>query len=495
MTIGLTEHEPVNPARSRSLADLNGHIPVHVVWEITLICNLKCNHCGSRAGTRRANELSTDEAFSVIDQLALLGTREITLIGGEAFLRPDWIQLVERIAGHGIRVGMQTGGHNLNYQRLEAAQQAGLFGIGVSLDGMRELHDRVRGVAGSWDNGIRAIETARSMGLGVSCNTQIGAETLAELEPLFNHIIEAGATHWQLQITVAMGNAVENDHLLLQPYRVLELMPLLNHLYHEGQQRGLLITIGNNLGYYGPYEHVLRSFGEESMHWSGCAAGKNVIGLEADGTIKGCPSLATETYAGGNVRDTSVAELWNTSDALHFARMRSIDSLWGYCRSCYYADACRGGCTWTSDSLFGKPGNNPYCHYRALELEKRGIHEKIRKVAGAPNQPFAIGRFELYEEAIPGRELIPAPSVAKPRIVLRTSDEPLPQLALCRACDQYIWPDEMECPHCHADIAESAQHYIDQKNRRRMLIAELDWVLHQIAAIVSTNNSPNSATT
>ena len=70
--------------------------------------SLKCQHCGSRAGKRRPNELNTEEAFSVIDQLAALGTREITLIGGEAYLRRDWLQLVERIAGHGIRCGMQT---------------------------------------------------------------------------------------------------------------------------------------------------------------------------------------------------------------------------------------------------------------------------------------------------------------------------------------------------------------------------------------------------
>ncbi|WP_162043268.1 GDL motif peptide-associated radical SAM/SPASM maturase [Undibacterium sp. YM2] len=474
------------PARARTLSDLNGHTPVHVVWEITLACNLKCSHCGSRAGKRRVGELSTEEAFSVIDQLAALGTREITLIGGEAFLRKDWLQMVERIAGHGIRVGMQTGARNLNTARLEAGKQAGLFGIGVSIDGMKDYHDRLRGVVGSWNDALRAMETAKSLGLGVSCNTQIGAETIDQLEPLFNRIIEAGATHWQLQITVAMGNAVENDHLLLQPHRVLELMPLLNRLYHEGQQRGLLLTFGNNLGYFGPFEHHWRGLGDETLHWTGCAAGQNVIGLEADGTIKGCPSLATETYGGGNVRDTAVAELWNTSEALHFGRMRNIDSLWGHCRTCYYADVCRGGCTWTSDSLFGKPGNNPYCHYRALKLEKRGIHEKIRKVAPAPDKPFAIGRFELYEEAIPGRQILPEEPAPAPRVAERTSSNPLPELGLCRNCHEYIWQDETECPHCHADVAAAAQKYAIEEARRQAVMTELKSVLDRLHVLTST---------
>ncbi|MBW8852670.1 MAG: GDL motif peptide-associated radical SAM/SPASM maturase [Xanthomonadales bacterium] len=468
------------PVRARNLDDLNRHVPVHVVWEITLSCNLKCQHCGSRAGKRRPNELNTEEALSVIDQLAALGTREITLIGGEAYLRRDWLQLVERIAHHGIRCGMQTGARALTRKRLEDGKRAGLFGIGVSLDGMEDLHDRVRGVKGAWQEGIRAIETAKELGLGASCNTQIGAETIDQLEPLFNRLIAVGASHWQLQITVAMGNAVENDHLLLQPYRILELMPLLARLYTEGVSRNFLLTFGNNLGYFGPYEHLWRGFGDERLHWSGCAAGQNVIGLEADGTIKGCPSLATEGYGGGNVRDDTVADLWNHSPELHFGRLRDIESLWGFCRTCYYADVCRGGCTWTSDSLFGKPGNNPYCHYRALELEKRGIHETIRKVAPAPDKPFAIGRFELVETPIPGREVVATPQACEPFVPVRTAEAPLPKLALCRSCSQYVWPHEVTCPHCQANIAAAEARHAEEAARQQQILQELRSVLDRL---------------
>lgn len=474
------------PARARNLIDLNRHVPVHVVWEITLSCNLKCQHCGSRAGKRRPDELNTAEALSVIDQLAALGTREITLIGGEAYLRRDWLQLVERIAHHGIRCGMQTGARALTRKRLEDGKRAGLFGIGVSLDGMEDLHDRVRGVKGAWQEGIRAIETAKELGLGASCNTQIGAETIEQLEPLFHKLIQVGASHWQLQITVAMGNAVENDHLLLQPYRILELMPLLARLYTEGLSRDFLLTFGNNLGYFGPYEHLWRGFGDERLHWSGCAAGQNVIGLEADGTIKGCPSLATEGYGGGNVRDATVADLWDHSPELHFGRLRDIESLWGFCRTCYYADVCRGGCTWTSDSLFGKPGNNPYCHYRALELEKRGIHETIRKVAPAPDKPFAIGRFELVETPIPGRDIIATPPVLEPFVPVRTEDAPLPKLALCRSCSQYIWPHEVTCPHCQANIAAAEARYVEEAARQRQILVELRSVLDRLKQLTTS---------
>src|SRR5262249_52341561 len=159
----------------------------------------------------------------------------------------------------------------------------------------------------------------------------------------------------------------------------------------------------NNIGYFGPHEHLLRGLGNEAVHWTGCAAGQNVLGIEADGTIKGCPSLRTGGYAGGNVRDLALADIWNGAEEIDFGRLPWVDDLWGFCRTCYYADVCRGGCTWTADSLFGRPGNNPYCHHRVIELEKQGLRERIVKTREAPDRPFAIGEFDLVLEPLPGR--------------------------------------------------------------------------------------------
>jgi MoaA/NifB/PqqE/SkfB family radical SAM enzyme len=199
------------------MEDHHNLVPVHVVWEITLACNLKCQHCGSRAGRPRADELTTAEALDLVDQLAALGTREMTLIGGEAYLRRDWIDIVRRCRDHGMRTAIQTGARNLTDARLDQAVAAGLQGLGVSIDGLPELHDRVRGVPGSYDQAISALRRAKARGLDVSVNTQIGPETPAHLPELMDRIIAAGATHWQIQLTVAMGNAVDNPDLLLQP--------------------------------------------------------------------------------------------------------------------------------------------------------------------------------------------------------------------------------------------------------------------------------------
>ncbi|MDD1151763.1 GDL motif peptide-associated radical SAM/SPASM maturase [Pseudomonas sp. TNT2022 ID357] len=474
------------PARYLSETDLKRYVPVHVVWEITLACDLKCLHCGSRAGHRRPGELTTQECLSVIDSIAALGTREVTLIGGEAYLRKDWTRLIQAIHDHGMYVAIQTGGRNLTPAKMQAAVDAGLNGVGVSLDGLAPLHDAVRNVPGSFDKALDTLRRAKQAGLKVSVNTQIGAATLPDLPALMELIIDAGASHWQIQLTVAMGNAVDHPELLLQPYQLLEVMPLLARLYREGEERGLLMNVGNNIGYYGPYEHMWRGFGDDRVHWSGCAAGQTVLALEADGTVKGCPSLATVGFSGGNVRSMSLHDIWHYSEGMHFGRLRSVDDLWGYCRTCYYNDVCRGGCTWTSHSLLGKPGNNPYCHYRTLDLQKKGLRERIVKLEDAGPASFSVGRFDLITERIDTGEAVSSVSDSGQVIKLAWANQGHaspeegripPRLALCRSCLEYIHAHESTCPHCHADVAAAEARHQQDRLRQQALINTLHQLL------------------
>ncbi|HEX5759372.1 MAG TPA: GDL motif peptide-associated radical SAM/SPASM maturase [Thermoanaerobaculia bacterium] len=479
------EPSPPTPARYNSEEDLLGRVPVHVVWEITLACNLKCQHCGSRAGRPRPRELTTAECLDVVRRLAAMGTREITLIGGEAYLRPDWTEIIRAIRHHGIDCAVQTGARNLTDERLAAAVAAGLQGLGVSLDGPPALHDRIRGVPGSYDLAVDALARARAAGLRTSVNTTLGAPTIEHLPELMRRIVAAGATHWQLQLMVAMGNAVDHDELLLQPYQLLDLMPLLARLYHEAVDSGLLMTVGNNIGYFGPHEHLWRSHVGEGVHWSGCTAGQTVMGLESDGTVKGCPSLSTSGYAGGNVREMPLEALWAAGERLRFNDARGVDDLWGFCATCYYADVCRGGCTWTADSLFGRPGNNPYCHYRALELEKRGLRERVVKRRNAPPGAFTTGEFALLTEPIPGRETAPGAAIPPPPRRPRPSRSPgelPPRLDLCRACDCFVRPEETSCPHCAADLATAAAAWAEDSRRRAALVAEVEALMAATAA-------------
>ena len=344
------------PLRLPDRSEVDGCVPTAAVWEITLACNLHCKLCGSRAGRPRRDELSTGEAFDLVDQLAAIGVRDVGLIGGEVHLRKDWIEIVAAIVRAGMTCSIQTGGRSFSAAVAAKAAAAGLSGAGVSIDGLRENHDFIRGVKGSFDQAVAALGHLRENGLPTSVSTQLWSKSIGDLRGLLDVIAAAGASSWQIQLSVAMGNASDNNVHLLQPYQMVDVFPLLDALYDAAAARGVRLILANNVGYFGPYEAKLRSVEPFATHWAGCGAGRNGLGIEADGKIKGCPSLATSDFTGANIRDMRLDEIWNGTAQLAYARTRTRDDLWGFCRSCYYADVCLGGCTWTAHSLFGPPG-------------------------------------------------------------------------------------------------------------------------------------------
>jgi radical SAM protein with 4Fe4S-binding SPASM domain len=373
--------------------------PILALWEITLACDLACRHCGSRAGKARSDELSPEECLDLVDRLADLGVDEVVLIGGEAYLRDDWCDIVARIASHDMSPIITTGGRGFTKERAVRAKAAGLDSVSVSIDGLGDTHDRQRGVRGSFDSALAALENATEAGIPVSANTQINRWSMPELPALLELLIERGIHSWQIQITVPMGRAADEPELILQPYDLLELFPMLDALADRCHEADVVLWTGNNIGYFGPVESKLRGSLPRG-HRIHCGAGIWGLGIEADGTIKGCPSLATSNWAGGNVRDASLEDIWLRGLPMRFNRGRKVDSLWGYCADCYYADPCLGGCTWTAESILGKPGNNPMCHHRALEFQKQGKRERLVQIERAPGVPFDQGRFEIIVEAL-----------------------------------------------------------------------------------------------
>ncbi|MEH1838995.1 MAG: nif11-class peptide radical SAM maturase 3 [Nostoc sp.] len=376
----------------------------YAVWEITLKCNLACQHCGSRAGHTRANELSTAEALDLVKQMAEVGITEVTIIGGEAFLRPDWLEIAQAITSSGMLCGMTTGGYGITLDTARRMKEAGIRVVSVSVDGLEATHDRLRGRQGSWQWAFKTMSNLKQAGIRFGCNTQINRLSAPEFPRIYEHLRDAGIFAWQIQLTVPMGNAADNSEILLQPYELLDVYPMIARVAQRAKQEGVQVQPGNNIGYYGPYERMLRGGGDAWTFWQGCSAGLSAIGIEADGAIKGCPSLPTTAYTGGNIRDYSLRTIIEETEELRFNlgadTPKGTSHLWGFCKTCEFAQLCRGGCSWTAHVFFDKRGNNPYCHHRALTQEKGGIRERVFLQRQADGNPFDNGEFGLVEEPI-----------------------------------------------------------------------------------------------
>ena len=197
-----------------------------------------------------------------------------------------------------------------------------------------------------------------------------------------------------------MGRAADRPEWIVDPWQVVAIIDRLAALQlRVAAPGGIDIVCGNNLGYYGPHEVVMRSRpGGPAMHWGGCGAGINLIGIESDGTIKGCPSLPTEPYRAGNILELTIEDIWLRSEEMSFARDRDGSELWGHCRDCYYASECQGGCSWMAHAALGRRGNNPFCYHRVNELRQRGLRERLVLTGAAPQEPYDTARFALIEE-------------------------------------------------------------------------------------------------
>ena len=348
-----------------------GYYPRNVVWELTLACNLRCQHCGSRAGEAREDELTLEEATALADQLAALGTERVTLSGGEPTLSPYWHLIGKRLTDQGVRVNIISNGKTWDAEHTRLAKEAGLESAAFSLDGLEQTHDRIRR-KGSYDEVLRALDACAEDGLPTAVVTHINRLNLHTLPQMRDLLGGCGVSSWQLQLGNPAGNMSDNSDLVIVPKDLLEIVPIVARLRSE--DRKPRVFAADNVGYYGEFEKAIRDRGARVFFWVGCRAGCQVLGIESNGNIKGClslPSAANNVYdfIEGNIRERSLPEIWCDDNAFAYNRRFTVDQLTGFCRTCRYNDICRGGCSWTAHSHTGSRFENPYCYYRVAVEE------------------------------------------------------------------------------------------------------------------------------
>ena len=343
-----------------------GFVPRRCTWEITLACNLRCGHCGSRAGRARDDELSTAEARQVIADLASLGCEHVTLAGGEPTLRADWPELISALRDHGVAASLISNGLTWEPALTARALAAGVHRIGFSLDGLERTHSCVRG-GESYRRALRAVDLCVEAGVSVVAVTHVTRRSLPELEELHQLLGAHGVDTWQVQLGVPTGNLSEDREVVLGPADILELVPRLAALCVAGRRPEL--AVADNIGYYGEHEETLRNPGGRVPFWIGCRAGLEVLGLESHGDVKGCLSLPSllngrRDFVEGNVRQRSLCEIWRDPAAFAYNRKFQITDLRDGCAGCEWGEICRGGCTWTSVAHCGHAHAFPHCHHR-----------------------------------------------------------------------------------------------------------------------------------
>ena len=325
------------------------------VWEITLACCFSCKYCGSSGGKARANELTTDECLDVARQLADLGCRRISLIGGEVFMRQDWYTIVKTLTDLGIRVCIITNGFLFTDKIIQQLKTANIESVAVSLDGPEAVHDKYR-QAGSYRRAKQAVDTLSASGIPVTMITTLNRENAEHLEEFYEQIRHWPLRAWQIQACSPMGNAAKN-----QLDYAFDFRRVLDFVGSHMRTAPFPMGVADNIGYFTGLEGSLRGNLSGKAVFPGCSAGLTAIGIDSIGNVRGCESMYDDCFIEGNLRQKSLREIWENPDGFAYNRKFRPDMLTGKCDQCPNGPYCAGGCRSYNHFVHGKLYESPFC--------------------------------------------------------------------------------------------------------------------------------------
>jgi len=325
------------------------------LWEITSKCNLKCTHCINNSGMHSdESDLTTQEGLSLIEQLHELGCKNVVLSGGEPFLRKDWSIFAQKIQSLGMGLHFMTNGTVINDDDFDILMNLQNIGISFSLDGaVAETHDAFRGQKGAFDRLLIALDKAVKYKINTSVSSTITKKNFHEIENIINLLIKHGVKYYQIQLGKLQGRMPEDIVLNEREYYSLaEQIVKLRKKYANK----INIVEADCIGYYSKLSPHL-----EIKTWTGCQCGINIVCIDSEGNIKGCPHRHDSE---GNFVKSSLKDIWCDYTKFAYNRRFEPDNLIGYCRQCKYGNLCRGGCAVNTRSARGTEKETPYCLYK-----------------------------------------------------------------------------------------------------------------------------------
>jgi len=323
-----------------------------IAWELTRACNLACLHCRAAAIDKPTpDELSTEECFALIDQIASFATPTIILTGGEPLLRPDLFEIAARATDRGLRVVAATNGTLLDEATARRLLDCGVRRISISIDGKdARSHDALRAVPGAFDGALRGIEAAKAADLPFQLNTTVTRENADQLAEIHRLAILLGAAAHHIFLLVPTGRAADYRGLELDAERYEAVLEWLAERYAASE-----IEIRATCA-----PHFYRILRQRKVHTRarGCLAGQAFCFVSHTGEVQPCGYFDQSC---GNVRQKPLGEIWATAPL--FLRLRDHSAYRGKCGACEFLRVC-GGCRARAFEATGDPlGPEPLCAY------------------------------------------------------------------------------------------------------------------------------------
>lgn len=356
------------------------YLPRLIAWEITRSCELNCIHC--RAAARYGpydNELTSEEIFRTMDNIATFTQPIIILTGGDPMMRKDLFEIARYGTDKGFRMVMSPCGKLMTDESVAKMIESGIKRISISIDGASaESHDNFRRVSGAFADAMNGIKTAKRNGLEFQINTTITKHNVAELEQILELAIKTGAVAFNPFLLVPTGRGKELAEQEISPEEYEE---VLNWVYEKRENLPLQFKPTCAPHYYRIFRQrekekgrvvTPKTHGFDAMT-KGCMGGQSFVFISHVGRVQICGFLDTEC---GDIRRSKYdfEHIWTNSPV--FLQMRDQDSYHGRCGYCEYRNVC-GGCRARAFAATGDYlDEEPYCIYQP-ELKPKNIKVEV----------------------------------------------------------------------------------------------------------------------
>jgi radical SAM enzyme (rSAM/lipoprotein system) len=322
-------------------------------WECTSSCNLACLHCGSDCKiVPQAKEMPAEDFLTIVSQVSKQYKPSdvmIVITGGEPLLRKDLPEVGKQIKKMGFAWGMVSNGYSLTPELFRNLRESGLRSATISLDGLQQNHDWMRGKSGSFERAVRAITLlSNEPGMVYDVVTCVNQRNFGELEDIKKLLISIGVKRWRLFMIDPIGRAAENPELFINSVQ----FRLLLDFIAKNREEGKIVTSYGCDGYLEEYETKVRD------GFFFCRAGIHVASVLSNGDIGACPNI-NRGFVQGNIYNDNFLDVWNNK----FKEYRDRSSFkTGICKNCKQWKYCNG------DGMhLHEPGNeNPVICYNGL---------------------------------------------------------------------------------------------------------------------------------
>lgn len=311
------------------------YTPFRITWNITgqRECNLNCIHCYADDNSYKEKSISLEDNLKILSSLKQIGIKVIAFSGGEPLLYPYLKELISATNAKGIKSEILTNGILIDKEWLSFFKNNNVDFIQVSIDGPEEIHDKIRGVKGSFKKSIEAIKLSKAFGFTVCANTTLTTLNYSKLSEI-KEIIESIDIRWGVEHFTPTGRGKDNSYLCLDKFENKKALMDLK-LYSENinikAADPLKVLLDES---YSAFCNIFNEFG----YPTGCSIGVIGFSIAPNGDIFPCPRLP---YKIGNIRKDDFYNLWDNDPLL--CNFRNRKGLSGKCGKCNYKFRC-GGC-------------------------------------------------------------------------------------------------------------------------------------------------------